>query len=120
MKPDNLGNQRGLQIAASLGNLDILYFSTTHFRVGTLREPALYRGVNINAATEGGSRQGLDDTCNAGGFIISAANEKFLREFANALPHRFLPVKSDRQNQVLCSSQISTVATAHQVELRIQ
>ena len=53
MKPDNLGNQRGVQIAASFGSLDILYFFTTHFRVGTLREPALYRGVNINAGTEG-------------------------------------------------------------------
>ncbi len=74
MKPDNLGNQRGVQIAASLGSLDILYFFTTHFRVGTLREPALYHGVNINAGTEGGSRQGLDDTYNAAGFIISATS----------------------------------------------
>lgn len=62
MKPDNLGNQRGVQIAASFGSLDILYFFTTHFRVGTLREPVLDRGVNINAGTVGGGRQGLGDT----------------------------------------------------------
>lgn len=74
MKLDNLGNQRGVQIATRFGSLDILYFFTTHIRVGTLREPALYRGVNINAGTEGGSRQGLDDTCNAVGFIITATD----------------------------------------------
>lgn len=99
MKPDNLGNQRGVQIAASFGRLDILYFFTTHFRVGTLREPALYRVVNINAGTVGGSRQGLDDTCNAAGFIISATDQKFLRESAKVLHHRFLSVISDTPNQ---------------------
>lgn len=80
MKPDNLGNQRGVRIAAGFGSPDILYFFTTHFRVGTLREPALYRGVNINAGSEGGIRQELDDTSDAVDFIISATNQTFLRE----------------------------------------
>ena len=51
VKPDNLGNQRGIQIAAIFGSPDILYFFTTHFWVGTLREPALYHGEIINAGT---------------------------------------------------------------------
>lgn len=69
VKPDNLRNQRGVQIAASFGSLAILYFLTTHFRVGTLREPVLYRGVTINAGTGRGFRQWLDDTYNLVGFI---------------------------------------------------
>lgn len=75
MKPDNLGNQQGVEIAASFGRLDTLCFFTTHFQAGTLREPVLCRGVNINAGTEGGSRQGLDDTYRAVDFIISATSQ---------------------------------------------
>lgn len=92
MKLDNLGNQRGVQIATRFGSLDILYFFTTHIRVGTLREPALYRGVNINAGTEGGSRQGLDDTCNAVGFIITATDQIFFWEFAKVFASQVFPV----------------------------
>lgn len=99
MKLDNLGNQRGVQIAASFASLDVLYFFTTHFRVRTLREPVLYCGVNINAGTEGGSRQGLDDTYTAVGFIISATNQKYLREFQEVLPYIF-PVISDVKDKI--------------------
>ncbi len=43
-----------------------------------------------------------------------------LREFSKVEPHRFLPIISDTQNQVLCSRQISVGDSAHQVELSLQ
>lgn len=103
VKPDNLGNQRGVRIAASFGSPDRLYFFTTHFRVCTLREPALYRGVNINAGSEGGIRQELDDTSDAVDFIISATNQTFLREFCGEVFAQ-TPVISDIRRVSLFSS----------------
>lgn len=56
-KPDNLKEQLGVLIAASFGGADILFFFTTHFPAGTQREPALWRGANIRASTQGGHRR---------------------------------------------------------------
>lgn len=84
MKPDRLGNQRGVQRTAACGISHIYIFF--HFTIHFQRNPAMYCGKKkINGGTEGGS-QGQDDTENIEVFIIwLPASSRILREFPKVL-----------------------------------
>lgn len=74
MKSDRLGNQQGVQTAASCGTPYMFFIF--HFTIHFQRDPALYRETNINGDTEGGGRQGQDDTENVEVFIASTIRTK--------------------------------------------